>query len=30
VTPAVLKEIVEYAKGKEAPEGDVAWIGVKP
>ncbi len=30
VTPAVLKEIVEFAKGKEAPEGDIAWIGVKP
>ncbi|MDI6756146.1 MAG: transketolase C-terminal domain-containing protein [Thermodesulfobacteriota bacterium] len=30
VTPAVLKEIVEYAKGKEAPEGDIAWIGAKP
>jgi pyruvate/2-oxoacid:ferredoxin oxidoreductase alpha subunit len=30
VTPAILKEIVEYAKGKEAPEGDIAWIGVKP
>jgi pyruvate/2-oxoacid:ferredoxin oxidoreductase alpha subunit len=30
VTPAVLKEIVEYAKAREAPEGDVAWIGVKP
>jgi pyruvate ferredoxin oxidoreductase alpha subunit len=30
VTPAVLKEVVEYAKGREAPEGDIAWIGVKP
>jgi pyruvate/2-oxoacid:ferredoxin oxidoreductase alpha subunit len=30
VTPAVLEQIVEYAKGKEAPEGDIAWIGVKP
>jgi len=30
VTPAVLKEIVEYAKGKEAPEGDLAWMGAKP
>jgi pyruvate/2-oxoacid:ferredoxin oxidoreductase alpha subunit len=30
VTPAVLKEVVEFAKGKEAPEGDIAWIGVKP
>jgi len=30
VTPATLKEIVEFAKGKEVPEGDIAWIGVKP
>jgi len=30
VTPAILQEIVEYAKGKETPEGDIAWIGVKP
>lgn len=30
VTPAVLKEVVEYTKGREAPEGDIAWIGVKP
>jgi pyruvate/2-oxoacid:ferredoxin oxidoreductase alpha subunit len=30
VTPAVLREIVEYSKGKEAPEGDIAWIGAKP
>jgi pyruvate ferredoxin oxidoreductase alpha subunit len=30
VTPAVLKEIVEYARGKETPEGDIAWIGAKP
>jgi pyruvate/2-oxoacid:ferredoxin oxidoreductase alpha subunit len=30
VTPAVLQEMVEYAKGKESPEGDITWIGVKP
>jgi pyruvate/2-oxoacid:ferredoxin oxidoreductase alpha subunit len=29
VTPEVLREIVEYAKGKEVPEGDLAWMGVK-
>ena len=29
VTPAVLKEVVEYAKGQEAPEGDIRWIGAK-
>jgi pyruvate/2-oxoacid:ferredoxin oxidoreductase alpha subunit len=29
VTPAALKEMVEYAKGKEAPAGDIAWIGAK-
>jgi pyruvate/2-oxoacid:ferredoxin oxidoreductase alpha subunit len=30
VTPAVLQQIVEIAKGKEAPSGDVVWIGAKP
>jgi pyruvate ferredoxin oxidoreductase alpha subunit len=30
VTPAVLKEIIEYTKGKDTPEGDIAWMGVKP
>ncbi|MCX5906188.1 MAG: pyruvate ferredoxin oxidoreductase [Deltaproteobacteria bacterium] len=30
VTPAALKEMVEYAKGKESPERDITWIGVKP
>lgn len=30
VTPAVLKEVIEYTKGQEAPEGDIAWIGAKP
>jgi len=29
VTPAVLKEVIEYAKGQEAPEGDIRWIGAK-
>ncbi len=29
VTPAVLQEIVEYAKGNQAPQGDVVWVGVK-
>ena len=29
VTPALLKEIVETAKGRKAPEGDIAWIGAK-
>ncbi len=29
VTPAVLKEVVEYTKGQEAPEGDIRWIGAK-
>ena len=30
VTPSVLQQIVEIAKGKEAPSGDVVWIGAKP
>lgn len=30
VTPAVLQEIVEQVKCKEAPEGDIVWMGVKP
>jgi pyruvate/2-oxoacid:ferredoxin oxidoreductase alpha subunit len=30
VTPGVLQEIVEQVKGKEAPEGDIVWMGVKP
>jgi pyruvate/2-oxoacid:ferredoxin oxidoreductase alpha subunit len=30
VTPAVLKEIIEYTKGQDTPEGDIAWMGVKP
>jgi pyruvate/2-oxoacid:ferredoxin oxidoreductase alpha subunit len=30
VTPAVLKEIVEYTRGRETPEGDIAWMGAKP
>jgi pyruvate/2-oxoacid:ferredoxin oxidoreductase alpha subunit len=29
VTPAVLKEIIEYTKGREAPDGDILWIGAK-
>ncbi len=29
VTPAVLKEVIEYTKGQEAPEGDIRWIGAK-
>ena len=29
VTPSVLQQIVETAKGKEAPSGDVVWIGAK-
>jgi hypothetical protein len=29
VTPAVLEQIVEITKGKEAPSGDVVWIGAK-
>jgi pyruvate/2-oxoacid:ferredoxin oxidoreductase alpha subunit len=30
VTPSVLQQIVETAKGKEAPSGDLIWIGAKP
>ncbi len=30
VTPAVLKEIIENTKGQDTPEGDIAWMGVKP
>ena len=30
VTPSVLEQIVEHAKGKETPEGDIVWMGVKP
>jgi len=30
VTPQVLREMVEYTKAKEAPEGDIVWMGVKP
>jgi pyruvate/2-oxoacid:ferredoxin oxidoreductase alpha subunit len=30
VTPGVLQEIVEYARGNQAPEGDIVWMGVKP
>lgn len=30
VTPEILKEIVEYAKGKEAPEGEITWVGGMP
>ena len=30
VTPSVLQQIVEITKGKEAPSGDVVWIGAKP
>jgi pyruvate ferredoxin oxidoreductase alpha subunit len=29
VTPEILKEIVEYTRGKETPEGDIAWMGAK-
>ena len=29
VTPAVLKEVIEYTKGQEAPEGDIRWVGAK-
>jgi pyruvate/2-oxoacid:ferredoxin oxidoreductase alpha subunit len=29
ITPAVLKEVIEYTKGQEAPEGDIRWIGAK-
>jgi pyruvate/2-oxoacid:ferredoxin oxidoreductase alpha subunit len=30
VTPQALEEIVEFTKGKESPEGDIVWMGVKP
>jgi pyruvate/2-oxoacid:ferredoxin oxidoreductase alpha subunit len=30
VTPELIKEIVEHAKGKEFPERDVTWIGAMP
>jgi pyruvate/2-oxoacid:ferredoxin oxidoreductase alpha subunit len=30
VTPATLREILEYAKGEEAPKGEIAWIGGMP
>lgn len=30
VTPQALKEIVAYARGQEAPAGEIAWIGAKP
>jgi pyruvate/2-oxoacid:ferredoxin oxidoreductase alpha subunit len=30
VTPSVLQQIVEMTKGKEAPSGDLVWIGAKP
>ena len=30
VTPQALRDVVEYTKGKEAPEGDIVWMGVKP
>lgn len=30
ITPALLKEVIDQVKGKEAPEEDVTWIGVKP
>jgi pyruvate/2-oxoacid:ferredoxin oxidoreductase alpha subunit len=30
VTPQALQEIVEYTRGKESPEGDIVWMGVKP
>jgi pyruvate/2-oxoacid:ferredoxin oxidoreductase alpha subunit len=30
VTPQALREIVEYTRGKESPEGDIVWMGVKP
>ncbi len=30
VTPATLKNIIEYTKGREYPERDIAWMGVKP
>ena len=30
VTPQVIRDMVEYTKGKEAPEGDIVWMGVKP
>jgi pyruvate/2-oxoacid:ferredoxin oxidoreductase alpha subunit len=29
VTPASLREMVEYAKGRESPPGDIAWIGAR-
>ena len=29
VTPAALKEMVEYTKSRETPAGDVAWIGAR-
>ncbi len=30
VTPATLRNIIEYTKGREYPERDIAWMGVKP
>jgi pyruvate ferredoxin oxidoreductase alpha subunit len=30
VTPENLQEMVEYAKGKGSPEGDITWIGAMP
>jgi pyruvate/2-oxoacid:ferredoxin oxidoreductase alpha subunit len=30
VTPATLREIIEYAKGEKAPKGEIAWIGGMP
>ncbi len=30
VTPENVKEMVEYTKGREIPDGDIAWIGAMP
>jgi len=30
VTPAVLRQIVEFTKDKESPGGDLVWMGAKP
>jgi pyruvate/2-oxoacid:ferredoxin oxidoreductase alpha subunit len=30
VNPPLLEEIIEYAKGRESPRGDITWIGGMP